>query len=245
MSRGAFRTEQGITAEGILRSSRDSFLREITSTPYFRIAACVQETSGDLLDTDDENLRSLLRRPPGSRSDGWIVRPDPEPTPSLEGISNPRDSWHYLSCERRAVLEFGTPIDDTFCWQQPAKERAKSPRLYPYAVVEYPVSFLRLWHALLAKFVPSLTGSVVHLEFLNCAGCHLRPGHPGSIAYRSENLYPLRPWREPHLELPFRNLPIDFEPDFEAYELACRIYAAFGFEREAVPLFDKDRRFTP
>ena len=108
-----------------------------------------------------------------------------------------------------------------------------------------PVSFLRLWHALVAKFVPTPTGSVVQLGFLNCAGCHLRPGHPGSIAYRSENLYPLRPWREPHLELPFRNLPIDFEPDFEAYELTCRTYAAFGFEREAVPLFDKDRRFTP
>ena len=103
---------------------------------------------------------------------------------SLNGIELGTKEYEYLEVFENGHLEFWTPLDDHFCWRQSAEEQQIRPRLYPYPVAEYPVSFLRLTAALLDNAGYS-EEMVIQLEYRNAGGYILRPGQPGHFDFDS------------------------------------------------------------
>jgi len=81
-------------------------------------------------------------------------------------------------------LEFWTAIDEYFCWQQDPAEMNIHPRLYPYSVVEHPLSFLRLYRALV-DFLQIHSDILFQMQYLNVKGAILLPYQPESIGFKN------------------------------------------------------------
>ncbi len=113
-------------------------------------------------------------------------------------------------------------------------DRAQS-MIEPYALLEYPVSVMRLMAAILDRF-SDIEGTQVagFLAISGIRGCILNPGSP---------MEPMRAWQKPR---PFDDDAIEVEHVFRAEEFVpnpdrCglyfvrRVYAEFGFDADAIP----------
>jgi hypothetical protein len=134
-------------------------------------------------------------------------------------------------------LEFWTEVDLPFCWRQNAEEMKVHPRLYPYAVVEHPVSFVRLYRSL-ADFLAFDCEVVFQLQFVNIRGAILLPYRPESIGF-DYPMEPVKPLERNRLVFQPRKFPKEFDPDPAALELIKDLYYEFGHSREHIPFFDE------
>jgi hypothetical protein len=104
----------------------------------------------------------------------------------------------------------------------------------PYALLEYPVSIMRLMATILARFGQGAEQVAGVLSLAGIRGWILRPGSPKE---------PMRAWQKPR---PFDESVLDVERVFPADELAQNpdrcglsfvrgIYARFDFDADAIP----------
>jgi hypothetical protein len=224
--------------EIFLRMMQEAFETAIGGERFFRITAtpaALGEVSANL---DQPSLRKLLEEPPSpnSRWAGWDVKPLPPLKRNALGFENERTDFHHLKFIKNGHLEFWTAIDESFCWQQSEEEFKKHPRLYPYAVVEHPVSFVRLYRAL-ANLLKVECDVLFQMQYLNVRGAILLPFAPESVGFMSP-MHPVKPLGRDRLLFERKKFPHDFDPDPCALDLISDLYYEFGYGREHIPFFD-------
>lgn len=152
------------------------------------------------------------------------------------GFETDRPDFHHLKFIKNGHLEFWTAVDEHYSWRQKAAEQKIHPILYPYAVVEYPVSFLRLYR-LVVDLVGIKSDCTFQMEYLNVQGAILRPYQPESIGY-DHSVDAITPLRRSRLLFQKKRFPNTFDPDPTALELIKDLYFEFGYERSHIPFFD-------
>ena len=224
---------------------RERFETEVGESPFLWLGATPVTPRQHLIEVDEPDIISMLSTPPGSRRSGWnMAGLDHSHQRSLTGVELGTKGYEYLEVFENGHLEFWTPLDDHFCWRQSEEERKVRPRLYPYPVVEYPVSFLRLAEALLggAGYSEEI---MIQLEYRNAAGYILRPGQPGHFDFDSP-LVGSTPFAGPHLLVGPIRVPgtPTFQPDEVALYVLKVVYRAFGIGAEGIPFRDSDGTFS-
>jgi len=223
-----------------MKMMQELFETEIGTKRFFRITGTPANLGQISANLDRKELRKLLAEPPNphSRFSGWDVKPLRPLRRTALGFENERIDFHHMKFIKNGHLEFWTAIDDSFCWNQDPKEFVEHPRLYPYAVVEHPVSFLRLYRAL-ADLLGHEGDVVFQMQYLNIQGAVLRPYQPESIGYMRP-MESIKPLERKRLVFEPKKFPGNFDPDPRALELIKDLYYEFGYSREQIPFFDEN-----
>jgi hypothetical protein len=219
---------------------QDDFEQRIGSERFFRITGTPVDLGQAAADLEDERLSKLLSNPPNphERRGGWNARPLPPLQRNALGFENERIEYHHMKFIKNGHLEFWTAIDKYFRWMQDDDEERKThPRLYPYAVVEHPLSFIRLYRAL-ADFLHIDSDIVFQMQYLNIQGAILLPYQPESIAFKIP-IEPIRPLTRKRLVFEAKHFRKDFEPDPSALQIIQDLYFEFGYGRQQIPFFDE------
>jgi len=218
----------------------DTFKKELGSKRALRLTITPNPLVGELANPSDKELLNMLRNPPNQRYAGWNM--------GLQNSGNFRiTSLGFQSREplkgemlllRNGHFEFRTEIDGIFSWNQDPQEFKAHPLLYPLAVTEYPVSFLRFAIQLYAHL--KYQGPFVwRMLYYNIKGCKLRPHHPQAIGF----LFDARVLTENDLNVQ-ADLEPNYNPDSSALVLIKELYYNVGFTREHIPFFDKNDHFS-
>ncbi len=217
---------------------KKAFEDQIGNQPYFRISATPLCPKRSLLDVEQQGLHDLMNKPPGSRPMGWSMDLSGFSIERfLAGVKRGKKDFRYYEIHETGHMEMWAPLDSNFCWRQTPEEFELQPRLYPYPVVEYPVTFLRLYRAILELF--EIKDRIfVELIFENFKDYALRPYEPNAIGFMI---------REPKIakekEFYYREmLDSDFNVDTAAYDLIKHFYAWFGFDSSFIPFYDKKQK---
>ncbi len=222
--------------------AREQFEREAGTDPYFWIAATPVVARSHSVPVQNAELQKMLRHPPGSRPNGWNMEAVYErPRAYVDGLVRGDESFEQLRLAQNGHCEFRTPLSEHFCWKQSPEEFARRPRLYPYPVVEYPVTFLRLYRHI--KDDCGLEGEVLfQYEYRNLRGYILRPYHPRSIRFTSDP--EPEPFPHQHYRWGPREFEDDFVPDETARLLLSDFYTQFGWEPHMIPFHTEDEGFA-
>jgi len=79
-------------------------------------------------------------------------------------------------------LEYECVLGENFYWRQAPQESQRQPRLWPYPVIEYPLSFLKLYKSI--SVLAGLTGShYVELRYVNINRHILPAGAPTQFGF--------------------------------------------------------------
>jgi hypothetical protein len=221
-----------------LQVMQREFEDRIGSARFFRLTATPCELGAVSANLEDPTLRRLLEAPPNpnQRFSGWDVRPLPPLRRNALGFENERVDFHHLKFIKNGHLEFWTAIDDSFCWRQDPESFQEHPRLYPYPVVEHPVSFCRLYGELV-RLLGVGAYIILQMQYLNIRGAVLLPYNPESIRH----MYPMEAvsaLNKDRLVFEKKRFPPDFDPDPVALSLIKDLYYEFGYGREHIPFFD-------
>ncbi|MBI4298562.1 MAG: ATP-binding protein [Chloroflexi bacterium] len=226
--------------EVVATSLRDRFRQEVGQQPYFRIAATPVSPRRTLLNVDATSVRDLLTHPPGSRRNGWNMEvTTARPIRTITGLVIGDKRFEYLELYENGHMEFWSPLGNHFCWRQTPEEFRVHPRLYPYPVVEYPVTFLRLYKPLLVDTGYS-EDILVELEYRNVRNYVLRPGIPQDILFDTTRVLP---YQEAHLIVPSMRLINTFDADVAAYQAIRLVYAGFQLAEDAIPFYSEKHGF--
>lgn len=222
-----------------LKMMQDLFEAEIGAKRFFRITATPTDLGQVSVDLEEGGLRKLLENPPNphGRWSGWDVKPLPPLRRTALGFENERADFHHMKFIKNGHLEFWTAIDYSFCWQQAQEEMGEHPRLYPYPVVEHPVSFVRLYRALF-DLLKLNCDIVFQMQYVNVKGAILLPYQPESIGFMYP-MEPVKPLERNRLVFPRKRFPKAFDPDPCALEIIKDLYYEFGYGREHIPFFDE------
>lgn len=219
--------EDGKSVVEALRALRDE------TTPFLQLIAVPRQTSPSLVPVDDMELRRVLLHPPDARRSGWDMAIRAPLERFGEGLEVALPEGRRLTLRSNGSLDYYTPIDELFCYRQAVEEFAQRPRLYPYPVVETPVSFLRLYRALY-DFLGLTEETIFSARYRNIHGIALPPYHPRSVGFMVGGNE--RRYEHQHFEMEER-LAQDFKPDKTALVLLRAFYAAFGFDPDVIPFY--------
>ena len=219
----------------LLKVMQSEFETRVGDLPFFRITGTPSDLKA-VASPSDRTLIELLQNPPG-RESGWTVKPLPPLRRNALGFENDRIDFHHLKFIRNGHLEFWTRIDESFAWNQDEASFKRHPRLYPYPVVEYPLTFCRLYRKL-ADHLKVHSTVVFQMQYINVKGVVLLPYRPESIAFMHAT-QPIKPAERSRLVFPKHYLPYNFDPDKASLELVEELYYEFGYGREHIPFFDE------
>ena len=216
------------------------FETDSDSLPYFWISMTPKHPKVELINSDSEEIKEILRNPPGSRSNGWNMNNSYSPIKLFaEGLYTGEKEFRYLELFQNGHIEFKTPLDTHFCWRQSEQEFKQRPRLYPYPVTEYPTTFLRLYKALQDK-LGIVDDFFINLYYRNVQGYILLPYRPGTFGFdypiTEHNIFDKR-----HFIIPKYEVNSNFPPDKVAYQLVKIFYAAFGLPEETIPFYNREK----
>ena len=224
----------------------NAFVKEISDQPYYRICASPNESNHDLISTEDPNIRDILFNPPNKRWAGFGVTGlwDKKMYQSKEGINGQNITGGIITLLKDGYFEVRCPIKIQFQrgWGDPQFAIPNSVKwLYPYVVIEFPVSFMRLVKSVYEE-ADIKSDIFIQQNYHNISGYALPEGPPTYPTFGAfldergiyENAYPI------HSEKCVHN---DFIPDHVAHDLVQDVYAAFGLDARAIPAFDKNRYF--
>ena len=218
-----------------LKVMQSEFETRIGVQSFFRLTGTPSDLKV-LASPSDRTLIEILQAPPG-RESGWTVKPLPPLRRNALGFENDRVDFHHLKFIRNGHLEFWTRIDESFAWNQDEASFRRNPRLYPYPVVEYPLTFCRLYKRLTEHL--SIRSSVVfQMQYVNVRGVVLLPYRPESIGFM-DPMQTIKPADRSRLVFPKHYLPHNYDPDQAALELVQELYYEFGYAREHIPFFDQ------
>ena len=240
ISDAILRAEDGTVVADVMR---ERFEGEVGNRPYLWLGATAVAPRRHLVEVDEPEIAAVVSQPPGSRPNGWNMGGlDFQRRRSINGIELGAKKYKYLGVYENGHLEFWTAIGEAFCWRQSVEERRIRPRLYPYAVVEYPVSFLRLASAVFNR--AGYAGEVViQLQYRNIAGSILRSGRPEQIDFESP-LVPSTPFPEMHLRVGPKRVAGGWNPHQEAFDLLKSVYLGFGIGVDGIPFRNADGTFS-
>ena len=226
-------------AESLLPVMQREFERAIGVNRFFRITGTPTRMVGISADLENPELVKLLLDPPDPHMrghSGWNVKPWGTLKRNALGFENDSFDVNHLKFLKNGHLEFWTAVDSLFCWRQNEKEMAQHPRLYPHAVVEHPVSFLRLYRDL-AALLRIDCDIVFQMQYLNVKDVILLPYRPESIGFEHP-IESIKPLARNRLVFAPRTVSKGFDPDPSALELIKDLYYEFGYTREHIPFFD-------
>jgi hypothetical protein len=178
-----------------------------------------------------EEGKAFLTNPAttGNRSSGWtFVRELIYPQPFANGLRL-KDAFEEVKLHFTGAIAFTMPLDRLH-WKGAEHE------IWPYALLEYPVSVMRLAAKLFEKWGAGISEILVDFAFVGLRGWTLWGGSPRDPSGRFR---PPPPFEEDDLvpEKPFRftREEIITEPDRCGLRLITFIYRAFGYEESDVP----------
>lgn len=220
----------------------DTVKKQINNKKYFFISATPVPLKDDIIDVGEEKIKNILLHPSYRRDGGWnmdFTDYHNNINPSFEGLEKNSNTW-LLKLFRNGYSEFQALVDFSFSWSQGKKEFEISPRFDPYAIIEFPVSFIRFVKELIQE--RHLTKSyVIRMAYLNCGEYKLRPYGPrsyGHVTNRNEKSAALDNWS---YEKVFEEL--DMSSDIEALTLVERLYSTFGHFKDKIPFFNENKVF--
>jgi hypothetical protein len=209
------------------------FSADIRRQPFFRIAATPESPKENLVDVNSPDIRNLIANPAGSRYSGWNMRPEGQPIEIFSaGIYWGSKEFEHLELFNNGHMEFSTPLGEHFCWRQSEEEFRTNPTLYSYPVVEYPVTFLRLYRELV-KLVGINCEILVDMSYANVRGYALLPHKPNTWGFITGDAS--KKQKDESIDILRRHYPADFDPDTVAYELIEKVFASFGLEKNKIP----------
>ena len=201
---------------------------------------CVQPVGTMEVDVQSEGLRELLMDPrrSGNRPAGWVFA-DRYKQPELKNgrIESGSEGGKHTEICRDGSIEFRIPLPGLHWKGEPGS-------LWPYCLLEYPVSVLRLVSALLEMTgAPTDDGRfVIRLALSGLRGWKLGPHSPESLSFQVCSYRQFQeddPDVEPNL-LVRGCEEIIKEADRCAFSLVRSIYEAFGYEEDKIPVeFDR------
>lgn len=191
------------------------------------------------IDLSSEEIEQLILYPPENRQSGWNMDfPRRTVERSAKSITRGDEDYCTLTLLSNGYMELVVSVAGAFFWPQSEEEIRKTPRFNPYAVCEFPVTFLRLYREIAEK--SNLAGPfLVNLAYKDIKGVTLRPGHPRSIGYASP-LTEASPFSAVDLILEALEIEKLDEPDKTAYKLISEIYRVFGHRPESIPFYDDE-----
>ena len=228
--------------EALAHNSRkfDEFKNELNSKKVFLLSATPIPLVDDIIDVDRDGIQQIMCNPKSySRPNGWHMGFESENnslTPFLEGIEK-KSSHRSLKIFRNGYLEFRSSVDYNFSHAQEDEEYQKLPRFNPYVIIEYPVSFIRLFKELVSEL--GLPASVVlRMAYLDCGKYELGQYSPEAIGHR-----PGKTATIDNIVVEKIIDELDEATDIEALMLVQRIYNAFGYTRDKILFFNEKNIF--
>jgi hypothetical protein len=219
----------------ISKASIKRFIKIAGDIPYFRTSVTPKNAGRNLINVDSPEIKELFENPPNQRSLGWNLNRSHSNTKRFsEGLL--REGYEgTLILKQNGFMEFYTKIDQRFCWDQPEEEYKKRPRLYPYPVIEYPLSFFQLYRMLIDTAHIEMS-YIITMEYYNIKGFVLPPYRPGTIGYFSHGC---EPCQEMNIKVPSVTVDKDFEPDNAVLNLVKYVYNTFGHSEDMIPFFER------
>ncbi|MDE0637684.1 MAG: ATP-binding protein [Candidatus Poribacteria bacterium] len=220
----------------------------ISDEPYYRIFTLPKVLNPDAVSTEDQHIREILYDPPNRRRPagfGVTGLYDQEVSQTREGINGRNLTGGEIILLKNGYFEVRCPIYNQFQrgWGSPQFAIPNSIKwLYPYVVIEFPVSFLRLVKDIYNEsgiksdiFIQQDYHNIIRYALPKGAPTHPTFGvflHEESVYEKSDPI---------HFEKWVSN---DFIPDHEAYGLVKHVYADFGIsDIRAIPAFDENGYF--
>ena len=228
-------------------SKYNSFVEEIPDQPYYRIFALPDEPHRNVVSTEDPRIREILYNPPNKRFAGFGVTGllKREMYQLEDGIKGSNITGGEITLLNDGYFEVRCPINIQFQrgWGDPQFAIPRSVKwLYPYVVIEFPVSFLRLVKSI---YDESGINSDVFIQqnYHNITGYALPEGPPTFPTFGAfidergvyEGTSPIHSvqWAG-----------YNFNPDYVVYGLVRDVYAKFGIlDARAIPAFDENGNF--
>ncbi len=219
------------------------FREAISDRPYYRILAVPKELDPGAVDTRSENIRNILKNPPNIRRAGFGVTGmmERDMAPSPDGIKG-RDMYGEIILLKNGFLEVRCPLSDShFQWMH-EEARIPTPWLYPYAVCEFPVSFLKLVKAVYE--VSGINSSIfIRQEYHNLEGFTLIGGNPSDPFFRIVFENEINVYEGSIPIISKQTIDPNFVPDHVAYELVKEVYDCFRLNEQCIPAFDENGNF--
>ncbi len=228
-------------------SKYNSLVEAIPDRPYYRIFAFPEESYWNAVSTEDTRILNILHKPPNKRRAGFGVTGLWEQNVDQfeKGIKGRNITGGKITLLKDGYFEVQCPINIQFQrgWGSPQFAIPKSVKwLYPYVVIEFPVSFMRLVKAI---YDESGINSDVFIQqnYYNITGYALPEGpptYPTFGAFLDERgVY--------EKKSPIHSIQwagYNFNPDHVAYGLVRDVYAKFGLvDARAIPAFDEKGNF--
>jgi hypothetical protein len=219
---------------------RRDFSNRSGQNRFFRLVAIPTVLQDYAAKIGEASIQQLLLNSIGRR-DGWTTRASPPIRRTRFGYESENIEFHHVRLLNNGALEFSTAIDQYFCWRQPPDSIEKHPRLYPYAVVEFPLSFCRQYLQIVSLL--RVTSDVIfQMEYHNIEGAILLPFRPESVGYALP-LEPVRAWDKKNLILKPQTAAYPFVPEEVTYSMLLDLYHSFGYEERHVPFRKPDGSF--
>ena len=215
------------------------FHETISDQPYYRIFAVPQQLDPDTVNTQSENIRSILQNPPNIRWAGFGVTGIMENSMvrSPEGVRG-RDMYGEIILLKNGFLEVQCPLSNShFQWMHEVS-RISTHWLYPHVVCEFPVSFLKLVKAIYEA--SGINSSVfIQQEYHNLVGFMLPRVVPSDPFFHTrENEQDI--YTHSTAIVSERIVESNFVPDYVACELVKEVYDHFGLDERWIPFFDEN-----
>jgi hypothetical protein len=186
----------------------------------------------------DPDLRILAK---GMRESGWnlrrVLREIRQTKYGFECGSE--NSSLVLRILENGVVTATVPINDAITRPPLGVWRPNGAALYPYAVVEYPLSFCILIQNLHQILPEQNCGGEIVMIYRGIRGYCLRPYRPGIVGYDMD--FEVRAFPDDCFEY-WVEVDASFEPNEVAYKLIHRFYRAFGHESKVIPFWDSTTR---
>jgi hypothetical protein len=236
-------------AETFINIRRERFIADKTrdiqpaERAHLRIAVTPLEVTADRFDIGREDIRGLMRNPPNTRQDGWVLAwvREGNPRPTMIGLQIGSADWRLFDAYRNGGVELYVPIDiDGSHFRSIRLPNGSRVRvLHNLALVEYTVCVYRFYKSF-AEMIGITDPLILTWDLVRAHGWGLRRYFEERD---SNDYYAPRIWQEEHLILPPMQVPNLSEPDQMAKAVLDRVWQSFGYE--STIFFDEDKCFNP
>ncbi len=174
----------------------------------------------------------------GNRSAGWnFVNPYESVRRESGAIVHGSDEAHWVRLYRDGGIEFTMPIENLYWKSVSGRSEVRAKEIWPYSLLEYPISVFRLARAIYNDHARNKLGPVLgDMALFGLQGWTLRPYSPRSFGYR---LSTQEPYREENLlfQKPLTYTPDEIleEPDRCGFRLVDQVYDRFGYWEKEIP----------
>jgi len=213
-----------------------NFHNSIQKKPYFFIFALPLNPTRKL-DLDSNEVQQLLFNPPDARHRGWNVKMDNTKIRRImNGIQKSIEGLKTLKLLENGYMELSVPLNEYFCWGQNAEEFKKQPLLNAFAVIEYPLSFLKLYKNLI-KLFDIHDDILLNFCYINTKGYIIYPTSRDGMQWFDDDL---KPTNDENISKTI-TMPFDYNPDLVNYELIDWLFSAFGLPQHYIyRYYDKE-----